>query len=32
MTRKIPGDAFEYYISLGPDRSYQCVTDHYVVT
>ena len=32
MTRRIPDDAFEYYVSLGPDRSYQSVADHYEVT
>ena len=32
MTNRIPDDAFEYYVSLGPDRSYQSVADHYEVT
>ena len=26
---KLPGEAFEYYVGLGPDRSYQAVADHY---
>ena len=29
MTRKIPPDAFSYYVGLGLDRSYQAVADHY---
>ena len=29
---KIPPEAFEYYVSLGPSRSYQAVADHYDVT
>jgi hypothetical protein len=28
-TRKLPGDAFEYYFGLGPGRSYRAVADHY---
>jgi hypothetical protein len=28
-TRKLPGDAFEYYFALGPGRSYRAVADHY---
>ena len=32
MKRKIPSDAFEFYVSLGPSRSYQAVADHYDVT
>ena len=32
MTRKIPPDAFSYYVGLGPDRSYQAVADHYVAS
>jgi hypothetical protein len=29
--QKLPGDAFTYYVSLGPARSYQAVADHYEV-
>ena len=29
---KIPQDAFDFYCSLGPERSYQKVADHYRVT
>jgi hypothetical protein len=29
MNRKIPPDAFGYYWSLGPERSYQAVADKY---
>ncbi len=32
MNRKIPHDAFEYYFSLGADRSYQAVAIRYKVT
>ncbi len=32
MTRKIPPDAFEYYVSLGPTRSYHTVAERYEVT
>jgi len=32
VNRKIPTNAFEYYFSLGPGRSYQAVAAHYVVT
>ena len=32
MVRKLPHDAFEYYVSLGIDRSYQAVADHYKVS
>jgi hypothetical protein len=32
MARKLPDDAFEFYIGLGPDRSYQAVADHFAVT
>jgi transposase len=28
-TRKLPGDAFEYYFALGPARSYRAVADHF---
>ena len=31
-TRKIPPDAFTFYISLGPERSYQKVAEKYGVT
>ena len=31
-TRKIPKDAFEYYVSLGPSRSYQLTAEHYEVS
>ncbi len=30
--RKIPPDAFDFYFSLGPVRSYQAVADEYGVT
>ena len=29
--RKLPPDAFEHYVSLGPERSYQSVAQHYGV-
>ena len=29
MSGRIPPDALEYYLALGPDRSYQRVADHY---
>ena len=32
MTNRIPADAFEYYVSLGPDRSYVSVAEHYGVS
>ncbi len=32
MTRKIPPDAFSYYVGLGLDRSYQALADHYGVS
>lgn len=32
MSRRIPPDALEYYLALGPDRSYQKVADHYGVS
>ena len=32
MSGKIPPDALEYYLGLGPDRSYQKVADHYGVS
>ena len=30
--RKIPPDAFDFYFSLGPPRSYQAVANKYGVT
>jgi hypothetical protein len=30
--RKIPPDAFDFYFSLGPGRSYQAVAEEYGVT
>lgn len=30
--KKIPADAFDFYFSLGPSRSYQAVADRYGVT
>jgi hypothetical protein len=32
MNRKIPSDAFTYYVSLGPGRSYQAVAEKYGVS
>ncbi len=32
MNGKIPPDAFEYYVALGPGRSYRTVADRYGVT
>ena len=32
MPGRIGPDAFELYASLGPDRSYQAIADHYGVT
>lgn len=32
MAIKLPKDAFEFYVGLGPDRSYQAVADHFAVT
>ena len=32
MASKLPQDAFELYVSLGDDRSYQAVADHFGVT
>ena len=32
MIRKIPEEAFEFYVGLGPHRSYQAIADHYGVT
>lgn len=30
--QKIPAEAFEYYVSLGPDRSYRAVADRFGVS
>jgi hypothetical protein len=30
--RKIPADAFEHYVALGPQRSHQAVAEHYGVS
>lgn len=32
MARKIPKDAFDVYMSLGPGRSYKAVADHFGVS
>jgi hypothetical protein len=32
MNRKIPLDAFEFYVAIGPTRSYTKVAEHYAVT
>ena len=32
MSSRIPPDAFDYYVALGPDRSYRAVAEHYDVT
>ena len=32
MANKLPKDAFEFYVGLSPDRSYQAVADHFAVT
>lgn len=32
MARKLPTDAFDAYMSLGPGRSYQAVADHFDVS
>jgi hypothetical protein len=32
MARKLPTDAFTYYATLGPQRAYQAVADHYGVS
>ena len=32
MTRRIPEDAFAFYVALGADRSYQRVADHFDVS
>lgn len=31
MTQKIPQGAFDYYVGLGPDRSYEAVAAHFKV-
>lgn len=32
MAKRIPPDALEFYLALGPERSYQRVADHYGVS
>ena len=32
MATKLPQDAFQFYLGLGPDRSYQAIADHFGVT
>jgi len=32
MNRKLPAGALEYYVGLGPGRSYQAVAEHFGVT
>ncbi len=32
MAMKLPKDAFEFYVGLGADRSYQAIADHFGVT
>jgi len=32
MSKKIPSDAFDYYVALGSDRSYQAVANHFGVS
>ena len=32
MNHKLPPDAFEFYVSLGPNSSYQVVAEHYGVS
>ena len=32
MSNRIPAEAFEYYVSLGSDRSYRAVAERYTVT
>ena len=32
MVAKLPTGAFEFYVTLGPERSYQKVADHFVVS
>ena len=31
-SKRIPPDAFDFYVSLGPERSYQLVADHFSVS
>jgi len=31
-SKRIPPDAFDFYVGLGPERSYQLVADHYSVS
>ncbi len=32
MAQKIPQDSFDFYVALGPGRSYQAVAEHYHVS
>ena len=32
MNRKLPANAIEYYVSLGPQRSYEAVAEHFRVS
>jgi hypothetical protein len=32
VKKKIPPDAYAFYLGLGPGRSYQAVAERYVVT
>jgi len=32
MTQRIPPDSFDFYVALGPQRSYQAVAEHYGVS
>jgi len=32
MSKKIPPEAFEYYVSLGPARSYEALAGKYTVS
>ena len=32
MKRKLPGEAFDFYVGLGVGRSYQAVADHFSVS
>jgi hypothetical protein len=32
MSKKIPSEAFEFYVALGPARSYQAVSEKYAVS
>ena len=31
MTNRIPPEAFDFYVSLGPNRSHRAVAEHYSV-